>query len=81
MSVEPKSNVKCINPRYFKKCHIKERCTSVWSAQSIVLPNMPKWLMRTGLYLELQPARKISWKSNHLLLPDLHPNPSEQAMG
>ena len=56
--------VKCIIPQYFKKCHIEKRCTSVWSAQSIVLLTMPKRLMRAGLYLYLQPARKQNAKSS-----------------
>ena len=37
-SVKLKLKVKCINPQYFEKCHTKERWTSVWSIQSIVLP-------------------------------------------
>ena len=64
MPVEPKFRVKCIIPRYFNKCHIKKRFTSVWSTQSIVLPTMPKWLMRAGLYLDLQPAREQNAKTS-----------------
>ena len=53
------------HPRYFKKCHIKERCTLVLHAQSIVLPAMPKWLMRAGLYLDIQPASEQNAKSSN----------------
>ena len=56
--------VKYINPRYFKKCHIKGGGTSVWSAQNIVLPTMPKWLMQAGLYLDLQLASEKNAKSS-----------------